>query len=91
MVPPAVDEVLPAEPAEEFVSVGWRDDVMTIGLNRPKKLNALSTDREKELLGALCAPAVAGARAVVLYGLGRAFCAGADTSQLVRSPAEVAT
>ncbi len=78
------------EGVDELVVVGWRNGVLTLGLNRPAKLNALSTDLEQALLDALVSPAVAKARAVVLHGLGRAFCAGADTSQLDRSPAEVA-
>lgn len=75
----------------DLVSVDWSGEVLTIGLHRPAKLNALSSDLEQALLDALSGPEAAKARAVVLHGLGRAFCAGADTSELDRSPAEIAT
>jgi enoyl-CoA hydratase/carnithine racemase len=78
-------------PRDQLVHVGWRGEVLTIGLNRPDKLNALSTDLEQALLEALSAPVVSEARALVLHGSGRAFCAGADTSQLDRTPAEIAS
>lgn len=55
-----------------------RAHVAHIGLNRPERLNALTPS----LLGALCDAIAAapgdGARAILLYGTGRCFCAGAD-------------
>lgn len=67
-----------------------RGELLLLGLDRPAKLNALSTDLEEALLEALGAAATSDARAVVLHGTGRSFCAGADTSQLARDPAQVA-
>ncbi|MEU0198632.1 MULTISPECIES: enoyl-CoA hydratase-related protein [unclassified Streptomyces] len=53
--------------------------VLTITLNRPEALNALTPDQRERLIqllsGASADPAV---RAVVLTGTGRGFCAGAD-------------
>jgi enoyl-CoA hydratase/carnithine racemase len=66
------------------LTVEQRDTVALLTLNRPERLNALS----RELLTALdeqCTAlrADAGVRAVVLTGAGeRAFCAGADVTQL---------
>lgn len=53
-----------------------------VTLNRPDKLNALSTAVEAELLAALSSPEVTTARVLVVRGEGRAFCAGADTEEL---------
>lgn len=63
------------------VLVEVRDGIMTITLNRPKKLNAIDNELARELLGALVAagrdPQV---HVVLLRGAGRAFCAGRDVS-----------
>ena len=53
------------------------DDVATVRLNRPDKMNALSTVMRHELIEALTRAADA-ARAVVLTGNGPGFCAGQD-------------
>ncbi len=57
------------------------DGVRTLTLNRPDRLNALTTALAKELHAALvdCARDP-GVRAVVLTGAGRGFCAGFDLS-----------
>ena len=57
-------------------------DTVVVQLNRPAKLNALSTAHEQALLDALGSPAVTRARAVVFTGSERAFSAGADTAEL---------
>ena len=58
----------------------------TITLNRPDKLNALSTQLERELGAAL--RGLGDARVLIVRGAGRAFCAGADTDELdVATPA----
>lgn len=68
--------------------VGVEDDgdgVVTVTLERPDRLNALSFELVDELLAVL--GRLAGdptARALVLTGAGRAFCAGADLGQLQR-------
>jgi enoyl-CoA hydratase/carnithine racemase len=58
------------------------DGVCVLTLNRPDKLNALSTELEGELASALDADDVAGSRAVVIGGAGRAFSAGADVDEM---------
>ncbi|CAM5463416.1 enoyl-CoA hydratase/isomerase family protein [Streptomyces purpurascens] len=55
------------------------DQVLTITLNRPETLNALTPDQRDEVVQLLAkASATADVRAVVLTGTGRGFCAGAD-------------
>jgi len=56
--------------------------VVVVQLNRPAKLNALSTELEQQVLDAIGSPAVTGASAVVVTGSERAFSAGADTGEL---------
>ena len=53
------------------------DNVATITLNRPDRMNSLNTAMRVELLDALTR-APREARAVVLTGAGRGFCAGQD-------------
>ena len=57
------------------------DGVCTVTLNRPEKLNALTTVMLDELIAAFDqSDADDGVRAVIVTGAGRAFCAGADLS-----------
>lgn len=78
----------PSESGEPLVRCGRdRRGVVTLTLNRPQALNALS----EELLGALQAEldALAGdvsARVLVLAGAGRAFSAGHDLRQMRTQP-----
>lgn len=53
------------------------DDVATVTLNRPDRMNSLNAVMRAELLDAL-SRAPREARAVVLTGAGRGFCAGQD-------------
>jgi len=55
------------------------DDVAFIRLNAPDTLNAMTTDMGRELLDAI-GQAPRSARAIVLGGVGRAFCSGANLS-----------
>lgn len=68
--------------------------VHTLTLNRPERLNAVSTDLYREVLAGLDeASAAPQTRVVVLTGAGRAFCVGADQkahNSGERTPAEVA-
>ncbi len=66
---------------ETTVLLDVRDKIATITLNRPQVLNAYNYDMHDALLAAL--EAVDNddeARAVVLTGSGRGFCAGMDLS-----------
>ena len=53
-------------------------DVAVIRLNRPKALNALTTELKEGLLAALRRAAGEPVRAVLITGNGRGFCAGQD-------------
>jgi enoyl-CoA hydratase/carnithine racemase len=64
------------------ILVDAADGILTITLNRPEKLNALTRTMLGELLAALDeADADDSVRAVIVTGAGRAFCAGADLSR----------
>lgn len=56
------------------------DDVATVTLNAPAKLNALDEQALRELDAAYAEAEASGVRALVLGGEGRAFCAGRDIS-----------
>ena len=57
------------------------DNILTITINRPDKLNALNTTMIRELIDAFdVADADDAVRAIIVTGAGRAFCAGADLS-----------
>jgi enoyl-CoA hydratase/carnithine racemase len=81
------------------VSQGWKevlykveDRVATITLNRPEKLNAWTNVMSGELREAFeKADSDAEARAIVLTGAGRGFCAGADMSRLQSAAAGKST
>jgi 2-(1,2-epoxy-1,2-dihydrophenyl)acetyl-CoA isomerase len=67
------------EHAYETLLAGADAGVATITLNRPDALNALNATMRRELLAALRSLARdASARAIVVTGAGRGFCAGAD-------------
>ncbi len=53
-------------------------DVAILRMNRPERLNALSTDMLATLNAAIDEAGASGARALLLTGEGRAFCSGAD-------------
>lgn len=74
-----------------LVEIRSVDRVCVLTLQRPEKLNALSTELERELREALAGPAVVEARCVVVAGAGRAFSAGADVNEFRgRDPAAIA-
>ena len=72
--------------------VYWKDGpVADIALNRPESLNAYNTamrDDLWEVLGA--AREDDEVRTVVLHGMGRAFCAGADLTEFGTAPSQAA-
>jgi len=55
--------------------------VALIHLNRPERLNAVSTALTEGLAAALVRAGEEGARAIVIAGRGRAFCAGHDLKE----------
>ncbi|MCG1054261.1 2-(1,2-epoxy-1,2-dihydrophenyl)acetyl-CoA isomerase PaaG [Mycetohabitans sp. B5] len=60
--------------------------VATITLNRPDKLNSFTRAMHAELRAALDEVQRSGARALVLTGAGKAFCAGQDLADLDFTP-----
>ncbi|CAB3762570.1 2-(1,2-epoxy-1,2-dihydrophenyl)acetyl-CoA isomerase PaaG [Paraburkholderia solisilvae] len=60
--------------------------VVTITLNRPDKLNSFTRAMHEELAAALDEVEAAGARALVITGAGRGFCAGQDLADLDFTP-----
>jgi enoyl-CoA hydratase/carnithine racemase len=57
------------------------DNILTITLNRPEKLNAFTGEMMTEMIDAFDkADADDNVRAIIVTGAGRAFCAGADLS-----------
>jgi enoyl-CoA hydratase/carnithine racemase len=65
----------------EHISVEVEDEIMTLTLDRPEKLNAFTETMMLEMIRAFDrADSDDGVRAVIVTGRGRAFCAGADLS-----------
>jgi 2-(1,2-epoxy-1,2-dihydrophenyl)acetyl-CoA isomerase len=60
--------------------------VATITLNRPDKLNSFTRAMHRELAAALDEVVASNARALVLTGAGRGFCAGQDLADLDFTP-----
>jgi enoyl-CoA hydratase/carnithine racemase len=65
----------------EDVEYGRAGEIALIHLNRPDRLNAVTVRLTEQLGDALGRAAAEGARAVVLAGRGRAFCAGHDLKE----------
>jgi 2-(1,2-epoxy-1,2-dihydrophenyl)acetyl-CoA isomerase len=61
-----------------------RGAVSLITLNRPESLNALNTEVGQEFKSATDEACESGARAIILTGAGRAFCAGGDLREMQR-------
>ncbi|MEK7389545.1 MAG: enoyl-CoA hydratase-related protein [Elusimicrobiota bacterium] len=71
-------------PAQELL-VETKEGVLTLTLNRPDVLNALTLPMMEALSQALAkASSDPGVKAVIITGAGRAFCAGADLGDLQR-------
>jgi 2-(1,2-epoxy-1,2-dihydrophenyl)acetyl-CoA isomerase len=70
---------MPDQPDTSVLLTEQDGEVMTLTLNRPDALNALTSELRRALLGAVKAAARdENVRAVVITGAGRGFCAGAD-------------
>ncbi|MGB5077953.1 MAG: enoyl-CoA hydratase-related protein [Sphingorhabdus sp.] len=63
----------------ETISVDVADNIATITLNRPERMNACSLDMAGEINDALSSD-LSGARCLIITGAGRGFCSGADLS-----------
>lgn len=64
------------------VNYSIENGVATIAMNRPEALNALSLELTRDLGTAIRKANEDGARAVILTGNGRAFCAGGDLREM---------
>src|SRR4051812_34837098 len=65
--------------ADSLIVETRRDDVLTIALNRPDRLNSFTVALHAEFAAALAR--VKDVRALIITGNGRAFCAGQDLSE----------
>jgi 2-(1,2-epoxy-1,2-dihydrophenyl)acetyl-CoA isomerase len=68
----------------ETIQLEMRGAVGIITLNRPNSLNALTTEVARDFQAAVAEVQERGARAIVLTGAGRAFCAGGDLREMQR-------
>lgn len=62
----------------ETIKLAVADDIATITLNRPERLNAMPPAMADEISAALDEALGEGVRCVLMTGEGRAFCSGAD-------------
>lgn len=80
-------------PARELLETGpillrWHGDVAVVTLNRPDKLNSFTRDMHRALVQALDLAEAGVARALLLTGAGRGFCAGQDLADLDFTPGQ---
>lgn len=64
------------------ITFDLNDNLAVVTLNRPDKLNSTTRNMHAELRSAFDEIEASGARAVLLTGAGRAFCAGQDLADL---------
>lgn len=77
-----------AHQAERFVTYELKGDIAHVGLQRPEKRNAIS-DAFVEMIAEAVARADKEAKAAVLFGHGKHFCAGLDLAEHVeKTPIE---
>src|SRR3954471_8314460 len=66
----------------ETITYEVAEQILTITLNRPEKLNAFNGAMQKELIDAFdAADKDDEVRAIIVTGAGRALCAGAELSE----------
>ena len=71
--------------SNEMLLVEKKDQIATLTLNRPKSMNALSTDLRDALENAFADLATdLDIRVAIITGAGRAFCAGLDLKELAQ-------
>jgi enoyl-CoA hydratase len=76
--------------SQDIVLVHRHDDLVTVTLNRPESLNALSRALRQQLTNTFRTLATdPSARVVILTGAGRGFCAGIDLKELGTGEARV--
>jgi 2-(1,2-epoxy-1,2-dihydrophenyl)acetyl-CoA isomerase len=63
-----------------------KDGVARLTFNRPERLNSFNTQMHAEVRAALAEIPASGARALVISGAGRGFCAGQDLSDRAVAP-----
>ncbi|CAG2157024.1 1,2-epoxyphenylacetyl-CoA isomerase [Cupriavidus yeoncheonensis] len=71
------------------VLLTWQGNVAVITLNRPDKLNSFTREMHAALRQALDHVEAGGARALLLTGAGRGFCAGQDLADLDFTPGQM--
>src|SRR5438045_9174561 len=65
----------------ETIKYAVSEQILTITLNRPEKLNAFTGQMQQEMIAAFdAADKDDNVRAIIVTGEGRGFCAGADLS-----------
>jgi 2-(1,2-epoxy-1,2-dihydrophenyl)acetyl-CoA isomerase len=70
------------------IQLEMRGAVSLITLNRPESLNALTLEVGREFKAAVAESCERSARAIVLTGAGRAFCAGGDLREMQKIAAQ---
>jgi 2-(1,2-epoxy-1,2-dihydrophenyl)acetyl-CoA isomerase len=68
----------------QTIQLEMRGAVGLVTLNRPDSLNALTTEVGQEFKSAVVEVCGRGARAIIVTGAGRAFCAGGDLREMQR-------
>ena len=70
---------------QEVVIYGLSDRIATLTINRPESLNSLDLDTVTLLIDGSKRAVAEGAAALIITGMGRAFCSGADLSNALGS------
>jgi len=72
----------------EHIVLEWKEKIVTLILNRPKKLNAINEKMIEELSSAMTKISHdRNVRVLVITGAGRAFCSGADVGDMAKAAA----